>query len=87
MQAEEKTAEKIEDVSQELNAQTKLVHEMRKILLPKNEDFNSVIDDETIEVGSEDIEHDVNDEDKEQDGREIVHIGEKYCSSKKRRCA
>ena len=60
---------------------------MREILLLKNEDFNSVIDDETIKVGSEDIEHDVNDEGKEKDGREIVHIGETYCSSKKLRCA
>ena len=87
MQAEEKTAEKIKDISKELNALTKLVHEMREILLPKDEDFNSFIDDEAIEVGAEDIEDDGSDEDKEQDSQEIIYIGETYCSSKKRRCA
>ena len=79
MQNEDKVDEKICELSQEIKALTNLVHELREIISPPSPAGAIFIDDEALEVDTNEID-DQGDEDPE-----VQFIGTTVSSTKKRR--
>ena len=75
---EDKMDEKIQDLSREVKSLVKQVQELREILQRQDQDMNSFIDDEAVEVNLPDSEEDP-------DQEEVTFVGATWVSSKKRR--